>query len=237
MTLKDKLDLLSLSEEERSKAESKYLVTFALISSGDLKAVVQFLESQNVVITRAREIKILAIPKEEMVKKFGILAEVHETDIYVQNPSRICCNALDIYKKIKYCKQVGKEYRKPDGKYEDFLFNETAWEKEFSRRRAEKIVGMPHNDPQIVSVDPLTAKRTSVSSSNNDKYIDIRDYMNNPTPADKELDKLASDFDTIRGDLARELDMLNSFNGIGSDEISFTDLEPESYKTGMGRAA
>ena len=70
MTLKDKLDLLNLSEEERSKAESKYLATFALISSGDLKAVVQFLESQNVAITRAREIKILAIPKEEMVKTF-----------------------------------------------------------------------------------------------------------------------------------------------------------------------
>ena len=242
MTLGDKLDLLSLSPEERKKAEEKFLATLALVSYGDLKEVVRYLESKNVFITRAREIKVLGNTKEEIAKKFSILEEIHETDIYVQDPNRISHNVIDIYKKIKYCNQAGIKYRNEDGTYKNFLFNEVAWQAEFSKERSPKPKAFSGVEPDIVTVDPLTSRRTTTTSKpGDDKYIDIKDYMARMDKIDsskKEMEQPeigATDFATIRDDLEKELAALDSLKGMGMDEISFNDLEPDSY--GLGRAA
>lgn len=133
MALKEKLDLLDLSEEERKKAESKFLATLSFVSENEIKEVVDYLNAKGIRITKAKEIKILGDSKVEIAKKFGILEEIHEEGIYRSNPLLITRNALDIYKKIMYCVQLGKPYKKEDGTYEEFLFSEIEWQKSFNK--------------------------------------------------------------------------------------------------------
>lgn len=133
MALKEKLDLLDLSEEERKKAESKFLATLSFVSDSEIREIVDYLNTKGIRITKAREIKILGDSKVEIAKKFSILEEIHEEGIYRSNPLLITRNALDIYKKIMYCIQLGKPYKKEDGTYEEFLFSEIEWQKSFNK--------------------------------------------------------------------------------------------------------
>ena len=107
MALKAKLDLLSLSDEEKSKASGKFLATLALVTEEELTDNLAYLSSQGVQIRNAREIKVLADTKAVMAKKFSILGEIHEEGIYREDPTLITRNAIDIYKKIQYCTQNG----------------------------------------------------------------------------------------------------------------------------------
>lgn len=111
MTLIEKLSLLNLDKKEEIKARQKFLATFSLITEDELKERLEFLRSKNVLITKAKEIKVLAIPVEELAKKFSILDEIHETELYVSEPSTLSLNVIDIYKKIKYCIQNNIEYK------------------------------------------------------------------------------------------------------------------------------
>ena len=124
----EKLDLLMLGKEERRKAEDKFLASLALVSEEELREVTEYLNSEGVQITKAKDIKVVVNSKDEIAKKFSILNEIHETDVYRQDPSRINRNVIDVYKRIQYCKQIGKSYKKEDGTYEAFLFNEMLWQ-------------------------------------------------------------------------------------------------------------
>lgn len=245
MALKAKLDLLSLSDEERAKAQEKFLATLALVSEDELREVIGYLSSQGVQISRAREIKVLGDTKAEIAKKFSILGEIHEEGIYIQDPTQIPRNAIDIYKKIKYCIQNGRTYKREDGTYEPFLFSEAAWQAEFNRESTivtEVSAVKPLNDT-IVTVEPVVAPELDLGEPvvpvstivEDTDHIDIGEYMK-ATDDVAELEAKTTNFAAIRKELEgqlAELDALKSMNF--SDEISFTDLEPESY--GMGRAA
>ena len=111
MELIEKLSLLNLNEKEEKKAKEKFMATLSLVSENELRERLDFLKSKNVEITKAKEIKVLAIPVEELSKKFSILDEIHETDLYISEPSTLSLNVIDIYKKIKYCIQNNIEYK------------------------------------------------------------------------------------------------------------------------------
>lgn len=239
--MREKLDLLMLSNEERTKAEEKFLATLALVSFDELRNTSEYLRNQGVNITKAREIKVVGNSKDEIAKKFNILNEIHETDIYKQDPTMINRNVIDVYKKIQYCKQIGKAYKKEDGTYESFLFNEILWQETFNKEVEPVISSNNYStvDEEIITLEPVISEGNEIEENNvidASKYMDIKDYMD----ADDDMDKIeakTTNFAAIRQELEgqlAELDALKNDINFG-DEISFADLEPESY--GMGRAA
>lgn len=239
-----KIDLLNLSPEERKKTEEKFLVTLSLISEEDLKTILEYLNSQRVQISKAREIKVLGNSKEDIAKKFDILDGIHETDIYIQDPTMINRNVIDIYKKIQYCKQNSIPYKKEDGMYEGFLFSEIEWQK-ILNRASEVLNESASPIEEIVTIEPVIEEELIIETPVEEEieeieHIDIKDYMN-ATNDIAELEAKTTNFESIREDLEsqlRELDALNSLNSNDLSEdnvISFGDIEPESY--GMGRAA
>ena len=156
--LKAKLDLIGLSEKEREKAEQKFIVTLSLISYEDLKEINRYLKEQGVFITKAKDIKVYTNPIVEIKKKFSILDEIHEVDIYRQDPSKINLNVLDIYKKVKYCIQIGKSYKKADGSYEESLFSEFEWQKVFNRESSTVDFIEADKNDEIITVQPTTSE-------------------------------------------------------------------------------
>lgn len=247
MALKDKLALLNLSEEEKVKAEQKFLATLALVSEDELKDTTGYLNTQGVQITKAKEIKVVANSKEEIAKKFNILGEIHETAIYKQDPSMINRNVIDVYKKIKYCIQVGKNYKREDGTYEPFLFSEAAWQQEFNRESSVVIEDATPSKPledNLITVDPVIepviveeAIEAVVEPVKDTKHVDIKEYMaSSPSKDFEELEAKTTNFASIRQELEGQLAELDALKSMSfEDEISFADLEPETY--GMGRAA
>lgn len=245
MALKAKLDLLSLSDEERAKASGKFLATLALVSEEELNEVLTYLSSQGVQITNAREIKVLADTKAVMAKKFSILGEIHEEGIYREDPTLISRNAIDIYKKIQYCKQNGIAYKREDGIYEPFLFSEAAWQKTFNRESTVvSDVAKTTAGDSIITIEPVVTSVLEVVEPvipvavepESEDHIDIKEYMMS-SDDEAELEARTTNFAAIRKELEGQLAELDALKNMSFDdsEISFTDLEPETY--GMGRAA
>ncbi len=108
--LNAKLNLLELNERERNIALEKFLVTLSIVSYDDMKKIVDLLKLKDIHITKAKELKVLCNDYNEIVKNFNILDSINELDVYREDPMRINNNALDIFKKIKYCTQVGMSY-------------------------------------------------------------------------------------------------------------------------------
>ncbi len=246
MGLIEKLDMLDLKEEEREKAKTKFLATLAIVSDEELRGVVDTLGGEGIRITRAKEIKVLGNTKEDISKKFSILDEIHETGIYQQDPSKINLNVIDIYKKIKFCIQSGRPYKKEDGTYEPFLFNELLWQQEFSKEmkpEAPKVEQTLVEEAPKNVIEPVMTEAPKVEPviepivSEDTIHRDIKDYMLDSND-EAELEAKTTDFATVRKELEaslKELDSLRTLSDDNYDEISFNDLEPESY--GMGRAA
>lgn len=237
MGILEKLEMLDLTEEEMKKAQNKFLASLSLVSDEEFRGSVEALKNEGVRITRAREIKVTSNSSDDITKKFNILGEIHETDLYRQNPNMINRNVIDIYKKIKYCIQLGKSYKREDGTYEPFLFNEMLWQKEFNN--------LSMSTPPVEEIKPEIAEpvvETTLSVDQPvvapiDEHMDIKEYMlKSDDTAD--LEAKTTDFATVRKELEaslRELDSLKNMGDNSFDEISFNDLEPESY--GPRRAA
>ena len=223
MTLIEKLDLLNLSEEEKGKAREKFLSTLALVSEDELREVLSYLVTQGIEITKAREIKIVSNSKDEISKKFDILGEIHENELYRNDPLLLNKNVIDIYKKIKYCIQIGKSYKKADGSYEPFLFNENSWEQEINRENVT-ISDTEDLDDKLITVEPIVENEPVI------KEFGETDIENDDT---KELESEITNFSDIRKRLEAQLEglkELDALNNSNDDVISFGDIEPEAYE-------
>ena len=269
MLITEKLDMLDLNEEEKVKAIEKFSATFGILTDEEYKEAVEYLKSQGILITKAKNVKVISNCRENIVKKINIIGDIHETDIYRQDPSKLSYNEdLKLYQRIQRCKQTGIQYKKEDGTYEKFLFDEKEWQQVNSKEK-EPIIAPPTfttvepeiqalepNDNKIVDMQDFMVEDNEIKGLEPDnidfkfeevaevqppidadnKYIDIKDYM----AADNDMEDLeakTTNFATIRKELEgqlAELDALRNDPDFG-DEISFADLEPESY--GMGRAA
>lgn len=229
MTLREKLDLFNLSEKERKIAEEKFLVSLALVTDEELKETLKVLKNNDITITKARELKVVVNSSDEINKKISILKELKELNIYINNPNMINHNVIDIYKKIKYCMQVGKQYKKPDGSYEDFIFSESAWQKEFTKEEVKE----DYHEEELVTVTPPMPPVEEEKKVTNENVVDIKEYLNSDL---NEIEAKKNDFATINQELEAQLAELDSLRDFNPDEeISFNDIEPESY--GMGRRA
>ena len=155
MTIIDKIALLNLGEKEEKKAKEKFMAALSLISEEELRERLGFLEGKDVRITKAKDIKVLVIPTEELAKKFSILDEIHETDLYVSVPSALLLNVIDVYKKLKYCIQNGIKYKDGldyDKDFIDSLRNEEKWKEFLGKREKENATVGPLLDGEDASL-------------------------------------------------------------------------------------
>lgn len=250
MTLSDRLSYLNLPDEESKKAISKFLVGLGMLEYAEFIEVINRLRQHKIEITKAKDIKVIANGLENIEKKINILDEIHEVDIYRQDPSRLNCNeVLKLYQRIQICKQTGIQYKKDDGTYELFLFNEYEWKKMMSSRNEgitptpeftpvqEDIVTLEpvvEVEPIITPVDEMVAIEPEVSPVLDTDHIDIQDYMASQSDDIEEIQAKTTNFAAVREELEgfrdqlAELDELKSQIDFG-DEISFADLEPESF--------
>lgn len=254
-SLKDKLDLFTdLSEEERAKVEDKFMPALAYVDYDELQRSLDFLRTQNVYITKAREIKVMTL--ENFTKKFDILNEVNATDLYSQNPEGLMWDALDLFKKIKYCIQTKHEYKNPDGTYKNFLFDTKEWGKEFSQATEEvKVEESPvinaEVNPLNVTIDtPSDIQRYNDVMSASDDLKDIDSGIERYKDIKSNLDDVAgfsfgpenSETDYTRQSMQDELG-LNAFDNMTMDTldtnnqefVSFNDLMPDEFMVNSGR--
>ncbi len=233
MDLKEKLELFNFSEEERRRAIEKHAVSLSLVSTEEIKDILKFLTSKNVTITKAHELTIFGNGLAEIEKKFAILEEIHESDIYRQNPSMINRNVIDIYKKINYCIQIGKPYKKEDGTYEPFLFSSKAWQQEFNKDMT--VDNKETLNKEIITVEPAIQNEADTINNN---IVDINEYRK----AHEDMEKIEAEktsFNAIRADLERELAELDSLKNMNNDMgyVGINDIPDEQFEIGRGRAA
>lgn len=233
MALKEKLAMFNLSPEQEKIATSKFLATLALVSEEELKEITSYLNSQGVEITRANQIKLVGNLREEIAKKFSIIGEIHETEIYKQDPLMINRNVIDIYKKIQYCKQNGISYKKEDGTYESFLFSELEWQKVFNRESvmiSEPVVAAVLEEPKVEVSEPIVTPVEPIAETTPVVNFAGSETFEKDT---SKLDAKTQSFKKIREELAEQLAALDAIRNNG--EIGFNDIDTESF--GMGRAA
>lgn len=225
MNLNEKLDMLDLSPAERKKAQEKFLTTLSFLSVEELKKILEFLASRNVYIRNAREIKVLANSKEEILKKYSILEEIKEVELYSADPTKISYNVIDVYKKIQYCKQMNIPYRKEDGTYEKFLFNEGMWQELSAKESNLNIISTPNTEEEIVTVDPIVNAEVEpvVEEPIDNQHMDIQEYM--ATSQDIEEEKTTT-FDVISSELEEQALQKNVEQLISSKE-SLQDFKKE----------
>ncbi len=245
MTLREKLDLLNLSEEERKKAETKFLASLEFVSGEEIKDVLDFLNSKGITINKAREIKVITNPVDKLAKNIDFVENVNELGAYKEDPNRMSGNGLDIFKKVKYCTSNGIPYKNEDGTYKQLLFNESLFQQEVSPNpevgNIPKIedLAVPNNEEIVTFEPPVITPTENLNENLNEQLKDDNDisfdnYMN-ATNDMQDIEAKTTDFTKIREDLAKQLAELDNYKNMGYEEISFGDIEPESY--GMGRAA
>lgn len=220
--INEKLTLLNLSQEEREKVEEKFLVTLALISFEELQEIINLLQTNGIYISRAREIKVLGNTKEEIIKKFNILKELGEVAIYKQDPTKINYNVIDVYKRVQYCKQIGKSYKKEDGSYEKFLFDDSLWQ-QITVKQEETTPTYNQSEEEIVTMVPESAPQNE--NVIDDKYTDIKEYIANdinnvisaPTP---------TTFDTIQDELETQ-NIENNITRLNENRKELEDFQKQ----------
>lgn len=228
--INEKLDLLNLPEEERKKSY-KFLATLALVTVEELKEILSFLAENGIYITKAREIKVLANTKEEILKKFNILNELGEIVIYKQDPTKINFNVIDVYKKIQYCKQIGKSYKKEDGTYEQFLFDEALWQ-QVSSKTEEAIVTETFTpvEEEIATLDPKVApssfeKEVEEPIVVDEKHQDIQEYMAEEAAKEDKIAKTTT-FDIIHDELETQK-LENEISKLTADKKALEDFQKQ----------
>ncbi len=243
--IKAKLDLLELSEKERKFAIEKFLVSLSEVTYDDLKKIVDFLKEKGIHLTKAREIKILANDYNDIIKNFSIIESVNELGLYREDPLRINKNALDIFKKIKYCIQVGKPYKKEDGSYEKFLFSEAEWQKVFNLNSESVTVSSPSKTETVTSEDTTEYSNDfdyAAFSINDEDIVTVvppRDEVQSETvDATRDLDLSSvsakrKELEGLKENLKEsfESQFVNFDSSLNDDPmISFDDIEPETYR-------
>lgn len=205
-TIKEKIDLLGLPEDERVKLEEKFAPSLAYVSIDGMKAVIDVLNRKNEKITKARDVKVLTNPASKIEKNYEFIEEAHEPDIYVGNIHAHNCQVIDILKRINFCKQYNISYRNEDGTYKDFLFKESLFQKEVkeldSTMEASLDNVLPEETEPIDVTVPEVEMTDTYAQAGDSEHQDIEEYM---ADAEKELDDIEEATTTFE-DIAKRLD-------------------------------
>jgi hypothetical protein len=253
MELVEKLNILNFSDKEKDKTVAKFFPTLYLVDD-DLAEKISYLNENGVNITHARELKVLCVSKEKLAEAFRVIGEVEETEMFVEDPVRLCFNPIDIYRKIKYCKSNNMSYRNEDGSYKEFLFSEIAWKKELEEA---KTIAEPEpisiND--FVTLEPETTLHfepiNPVKKETTDNVINFADFPKKEEPVsmydephvsdskidielppipnkEKREDDLDASIAQTRKELAAQLSSaLATLKDLKNDDLTFDQIEPD----------
>lgn len=228
MSIADKVNLLMLGEDEKKKVLEKFLPTLALVDENELIKRMDFLKKKGIFIIKAREVKVLANPAEELSKKFSILEELGETDIYRQDVTMINKNVIDVYRRIKYCIQIGLPYKKEDGSYEPFLFSDIEWQKKIEGKKQVK----QETPKEVEKSDtiPYVAKEEKKA----DATISVEQPVEVQTPNDLtgnlEIENSSANLESF-SDKESEVNQDNSFENSFEKELSQVVINDKKDET------
>lgn len=235
MSLKQKLTLLNLSEEQEKIATEKFMASLSLVTLEEFTESIKYLETQGVKITKANQIKVLTNLCHELAKKFSVLGEVKETDIYRQEPNMLNKNVIDVYRRFQKCNQDGINYKNEDGTYKSFILTEKDFQKEIQSVSKKDEIPVIEPTVDVAMESPVATEETKEAVEPNNNIIDIQEFMKR-NDEEAELDARTANFAAVKNELQAALADLDSLkNELNFNELSFNDIEPESY--GMGRAA
>ncbi len=242
MTLREKLDLFELPEEEVKKAESgKFLAALEYVTAEEIKTVLAFLRSKGLSIEKAKELKVATNDLSKLKTNVNFVEDVHEMALFNEDANRLSGNGLDIFKRINYCKKNNIEYKNADGQYEKFLFDESLFQKVVTRGNVSPSVESMNFVPED---DLITLEPVGIDNYDDDKTVEVSpmvvDEFRSASQDLENIEAKTTDFATVRRELENQLAELDSYrnsNNDFADEISFNDIEPESYGMGRGRAA
>lgn len=228
MSIADKVNLLMLGEDEKKKVLEKFLTTLALVDENELIKRMDFLKKKGIFITKAREIKVLANPVEELSKKFSILEELGETDIYRQDVTMINKNVIDVYRRIKYCIQIGLPYKKEDGSYEPFLFSDIEWQKKIEgkkqvKQETPKEVEKSDTIPYVAEEEKKADATTSVEQP-------VEAQTPNDLTGNLEIKNSSANLESI-SDKESEVNQDNSFENNFEKELSQVVINDKKDET------
>lgn len=167
----EKSNIISSQLDEKELAKlPKFYASLALIEESDLDKELELLTANGIKISKASEIKVLTQSCEELQSKIGVLKEIGLTDIFVQDPSKLSSNAIEIYKRANYSMHHDMPIKDENGKYRNFLFNTKEWTDLMSTASIEV------KEP----TEPKEEKETpSVSASGEDDYFNkIKEELN-----------------------------------------------------------
>jgi len=228
--INEKLALLKdLPKEELKKVQEKFLATLALVTIEELQEILTLLAENGIYITKAREVKVLANTKEEILKKFNILKELGEITVYKQNPTKINFNVIDVYKKVQYCKQIGKNYKKEDGTYENFLFDEALWQQVTSKVDEVVTPSFTPVEDDIVTLTPETAPLNYVEETNEpiveNQNMDIQEYIEKEAQKE-EVEAKTTTFSVIQDELEAQ-DLESEISKLTADKQALEDFQKQ----------
>lgn len=124
----EKSNIISSQLDEKELAKlPKFYASLALIDESDLDKELELLTEHGIKISKASEIKVLTQTCEELQSKIGVLKEIGLTDIFVQDPSKLSSNAIEIYKRANYSMHHDMPIKDENGKYRNFLFSTKEW--------------------------------------------------------------------------------------------------------------
>ncbi len=258
-SLKEKAELFNLDEKENKLLIERYSYTLATTPYAELKDSKEYLETQGITITKAREVKVLAHSIQILKNKCSLMGEAHEMELYRLDPVKLNLNAMDLWKKIKYCNQINVPYKNEDGTYKDFLFDE----KEFQEKTGKPVDTTVIDPTPIVEEAEVKEEAPVINEStvpditmtiNADltkalEDIEPRDYIETPPHIEmsdyssnnmindfQKIENNATSFSTLQENVKRQMDALNNEDVVNPmDMVGFNDIEPETFNAGFSR--
>ena len=105
----------------------KYSVSLSLAN----KQTYDLIKEKGIVLTKAKELKVLAIDPKTMLQALELAEKMDFLDAYKQDPTRLCQLVTNVIKRLAKLEAMGIPYKNEEGKFANFVFSE--------RKFAEKM--------------------------------------------------------------------------------------------------
>lgn len=170
--MKEKIELITKNFDEKEKKKLvKFMPSLALSTLEELNDLLKLLEQNGILITKASQIKVTLNTIEEIQNKFSVMDQIGEKDFFQEDPTRINLNAIDVYKRLTYCKQNNIPYKNEDGSYKKFLCSSTLWKNELELHNVTNKVETINVEPNVKKEEVLEP----IDNSNKETKEEVKD--------------------------------------------------------------
>lgn len=213
--MKEKIELVTKDFDEKEKKKiTKFMSSLTFSTLEELDDLLELLEQNRILINKANQLKVLVNTVDEVQNKFSVIEQIGEKEFFKEDPNRINLNAIDVYKRITYCKQNNIAYKNEDGTYKDFLCSSTLWNHELELHNMQDKI-------ESIDVEPEPKKTEEVLEIKDDKSKASINETNNESV--DYYEKIRAELEETRRALSNEFmnldvdnDELISFDDVGS---------------------